>query len=241
MFLWIMAVLAAFFVKGLCGFANTLVFSTILSFGINNINISPVELILGYPANLLIAWKERKNIEWKMCLPLAALVLLGNIPGIILLKNTEAGFIKLLFGVVIIVVGSEMLLRDIRQKKSKPSKVLLVMIGILSGALCGLFGIGALLAAYIGRVTDNSKSFKANICIVFLVENTFRMVLYGGMGIITWEALARAVSLIPIMLIGLFAGMRSGKLIDEKIVKKIVIVMLIISGIALIVNNMKFL
>lgn len=241
MFLWIVAVLCAFFVKGLCGFANTLVFSTILSFGSNHINITPVELLLGYPANLVITWKERKNINWRICVPLAMLVLLGNIPGIALLKYTDAGLIKLLFGVVIIIVGCEMLLREISQKKSKPSKILLALIGILSGVLCGLFGIGALLAAYIGRVTDDSKAFKANICTVFIVENTFRIVLYGVMGILTWEILCRVAMLIPFMLIGLFAGMRSGRLLNEKIVKKIVIIMLIISGVALIVNNMKFL
>ena len=89
---WLMiATLAAFFVKGLCGFANTLVFSTILSFGIDNINITPVELILGYPSNVIIAWKERKSVDWKVCLPLASLVLLGNIPGIILLKQEMPG------------------------------------------------------------------------------------------------------------------------------------------------------
>ncbi len=60
---WIAAIIAAFFVKGLCGFANTLVFTTILSFGNSNVNISPVELILGYPTNAILAWKERKSIN----------------------------------------------------------------------------------------------------------------------------------------------------------------------------------
>lgn len=46
--LWNLAALAAFFIKGLCGFANTLVFTTILSFSpAINRNISPVELLLG--------------------------------------------------------------------------------------------------------------------------------------------------------------------------------------------------
>ena len=63
MFLWILAAFCAFFVKGLCGFANTLVFDTILGFGVNNVNISPVELILGYPANITLVYKNRKHIN----------------------------------------------------------------------------------------------------------------------------------------------------------------------------------
>ena len=92
---WIIAALAAFFVKGLCGFANTLVFTTILSFGQNNLAISPVELLLGYPTNAILAWKERRAIDWKLCLPLCAMVLAGCLPGAFLLKNVDARAIKI--------------------------------------------------------------------------------------------------------------------------------------------------
>lgn len=171
---WMMfAAVCAYFVKGLCGFANTLVFSTILSFSTNNVNISPVELVLGLPSNIMISYKERKSVQWKVCLPLAGLVLLGDIPGILLLKNTNTQVIKGIFGFVIIAIGVEMLLREY-MRKTKKSQLLLITIGILSGILCGLYGIGALLAAYMGRVTDNSSSFKGNLCIVFLIDNLFQ-------------------------------------------------------------------
>ena len=237
MFWWIIATLCAFFVKGLCGFANTLVFTTILSFGNSNVNISPVELILGYPTNLILAWKERRSIKWSVCLPLAALVILGSLPGVFLLKNVDTSVIKVIFGAIIIFIGIEMLLREFQIGKVKESKLLLAIIGVLSGILCGLYGVGALLGAYISRVTKGSNEFKANICVVFFAENTFRIVLYVLWGIITFDILKQAVILIPIMLAGLFAGMLSGKFLDEKIVKRLVIVMLVVSGFALIWNN----
>lgn len=235
---WIVATIGAFFVKGLCGFANTLVFTTILSFGNSNMNISPVELILGYPTNIILAWKEQKSIKWSVCIPLAFLVIVGSIPGALFLKNADTSIIKILFGVVIILIGLEMLLREFQTKKIKQSKVVLGVIGVLSGLLCGLYGIGALLGAYVNRVTDDSSSFKANICVVFLVENTFRIILYGLWGIITFDIVKQAIILIPLMLIGLILGMFSGKFLDEKLIKKLVIIMLIVSGIALILNNL---
>lgn len=238
MFFWIIATISAFFVKGLCGFANTLVFTTILSFGNSNVNISPVELLLGYPTNIILAWKERKSIKWSVCLPLALLVIIGAVPGALFLKNANTNLIKTIFGVVIVFIGFEMLLREFQTKKMKPSKVVLVMIGVLSGLLCGLYGIGALLGAYINRVTDNSSSFKANICVVFLIDNTFRIILYGVWGIITFNILKQVIILIPFMFIGLSLGMISGKFLDEKIIKKIVVIMLIISGAALILNSL---
>lgn len=233
---WMMfAAVCAYFVKGLCGFANTLVFSTILSFSTNNVNISPVELVLGLPSNIMISYKERKSVQWKVCLPLAGLVLLGDIPGILLLKNTNTQVIKGIFGFVIIAIGLEMLLREY-MGKTKKSQVLLITIGILSGILCGLYGIGALLAAYMGRVTDNSSSFKGNLCIVFLIDNLFRLLMYGVTGIITLATLKQSVILFPFMALGLFLGMKGSNFLDERKIKKLVIIMLILSGVSLIVT-----
>lgn len=233
---WMMfAAVCAYFVKGLCGFANTLVFSTILSFSTNNVNISPVELVLGLPSNIMISYKERKSVQWKVCLPLAGLVLLGDIPGILLLKNTNTQVIKGIFGFVIIAIGVEMLLREYIGK-TKKTQLLLITIGILSGILCGLYGIGALLAAYMGRVTDNSSSFKGNLCIVFLIDNLFRLVMYGVTGIITLATLKQSVILFPFMALGLFLGMKGSSFLDEKKIKKLVIIMLILSGVSLIVT-----
>ena len=233
---WMMfAAVCAYFVKGLCGFANTLVFSTILSFSTNNVNISPVELVLGLPSNIMISYKERKSVQWKVCLPLAGLVLLGDIPGILLLKNTNTQVIKGIFGFVIIAIGVEMLLREY-MRKTKKSQLLLITIGILSGILCGLYGIGALLAAYMGRVTDNSSSFKGNLCIVFLIDNLFRLVMYGVTAIITLATLKQSVILFPFMALGLFLGMKGSSFLDEKKIKKLVIIMLILSGVSLIVT-----
>ena len=56
------------------------------------------------------------------------------------------------------------------------NEFMLVLIGIISGLLCGLYGVGALLAAYVSRVAENSHEFKANICVVFVVENTIRII-----------------------------------------------------------------
>lgn len=173
-----------------------------------------------------------------MCLPLSALVIAGSIPGVFFLKNADTHVIKIVFGIVIILIGLEMLLREFQTKKGKQSKILLGMIGILSGLLCGLYGIGALLGAYVSRVTDDSRSFKANICVVFFAENTFRIILYTLWGIITYDVLKQSVMLIPFMLAGLCLGMLSSRFLNEKIVKKLVIVMLIISGIALTGSNL---
>jgi uncharacterized membrane protein YfcA len=208
-----------------------------MSFGLSNRNISPVELLLGYPSNAIIAFRERRAIDKKLCLSLSALVVLGSIPGMLLLKNADTGAIKLLFGAVIVLVGVEMLLRDLRPGKLKESKGILAAVGLLSGLLCGLYGVGALLGAYIGRVAKDASAFRANICVVFFVENTLRIVMYSAAGLLTTGMALQAARLLPATLLGLYLGVKSSALLSENTAKRVVIVMLIVSGFSLIASQ----
>ena len=151
--IWILATLSAFFLKGLCGFANTMVFDSILGFAVNNVNISPIELILGFPTNIILAWQNRKKLDYKVWVPIVILILMGSIPGALLLKEVNAKGLKIFFG------------------------------------------------------------------------------------IITLESLKMTACLFPCMLVGLVSGIYSSRILDDKLVKKIVILLLIISGIVLVIKN----
>ena len=97
--------------------------------------------------------------------------------------------------------------------------------------------MGALLGAYLSRVTKGSGEFRANICAVFLIENTFRVILYALTGILTTGTLLTALKLMPVMLLGLFAGIKAAAYLDEKVTAKLITVMLVVSGAALIATN----
>lgn len=238
MYLWIIAATVSYFIKGLCGFANTLIFTSILSFGAANANISPIDLLLGCPANLILTWKNRKSLDSKVYLPLAALVLAGSIPGAFLLKNVDARAIKLVFGIVVTALGAEMLSREYSRKKVKSSRLVLVIIGVAAGVLCGLFGVGALLAAYVNRVTEDGSAFKANISAVFIADNIFRLILYSALGLLTMDTVRFALLLIPFALLGLAVGIKCSDHMEEKLVKKMTSILLILSGISLVLKNL---
>ena len=236
MSLFIVAALAAFFVKGLCGFANTLVFQSILSFGVSNASISPVELALGFPSNVILTWQNRKNLDPKIFLPLTALMLAGNIPGALMLSRIDGRIVKIIFGAAIIFVALDML-RGQGQPQTQ-NKAVTALVGVAAGVLSGLFGVGALLAAYVSRITDTGSAFKANVSIVFLAENVFRFALYAALGLINADTLLMALKLMPFMLVGLFAGIAVSRRIDDARIKKLVLALLIVSGFVLILQNL---
>lgn len=236
MSLFILATLAAFFIKGLCGFANTLVFQSILSFGVNNASISPVELALGFPGNVILTWQNRKSLNPKVFGPLMALMLAGNLPGALMLSSIDGRIVKIIFGAAIIFIALDMLRGQGKPRKEK--KWMTALVGVAAGVLSGLFGVGALLAAYISRITETNGAFKANISVVFLAENVFRFALYAALGILNQAALITAVKLMPFMLVSLFAGIAVSKKIDDRRIRKLVLLLLVVSGAMLIAQNL---
>ena len=111
------------------------------------------------------------------------------------------------------------------------------LVGVAAGVLSGLFGVGALLAAYVSRITETNGAFKANISVVFLAENVFRVALYAALGILNQAALITAVKLMPFMLVSLFAGIAVCKKIDDRRIRKLVLLLLVVSGAMLIAQN----
>ena len=63
--------------------------------------------------------------------------------------------------------------------------------------------------------------------------------MYSVLGIITVQTVGQAVVLIPLMVPGLVLGMFSSNVLDEKRVRRTVIVMLIVSG-ALVINSVVY-
>ena len=133
---------------------------------------------------------------------------------------------------------AEMFSREYSKKRLRSSKIVLAIIGVTAGVLCGLFGVGALLAAYVSRVTEDGGSFKANISAVFIVDNTFRIVLYSVLGLLTFDTLRTALLLMPFGFAGLFLGMKCSSRMNESLVRKITSVLLVLSGISLILKNL---
>ena len=90
----------------------------------------------------------------------------------------------------------------------------------------------------VSRVTENSNLFKANISAVFIVENSFRIIFYYVIGLLTSNTLKSALLPTPIALLGLLTGMKFSNYLDEKLVRKFTSVMLVLSGVALILKNL---
>jgi uncharacterized membrane protein YfcA len=87
-------------------------------------------------------------------------------------------------------------------------------------------------------VTDNTRSFKANACVVYFLADSIRILMFACMGILTMDILWQAVMLVPVSMLGLWLGIKGSSILNEAVAKKAVLIMLILSGLALVINNL---
>ncbi len=237
--LWMVAVLVGYFIKGVAGIGNTLVVTSAMSYTRTNAEITPVELLLCVPTNLAVTWVYRRHINWKLAIAPMCMVLAGDVLGVLLLKNVDVTAMKAVFGVVLILLSAEQLWRELRGKPGKAAHpALMLALGVSAGVLCGMFGVGALLAAYLSRVTTDDQTYKGTMSIIFTVENAFRVIAYSVTGLLTTASLINAAMLLPFMGLGLFLGIRLSSRMNARAMRIIIGVMLLISGVPLVLAGL---
>ena len=240
MLIWHAVVFAAYFVKGLAGFGNSLIHTGVMAFFLDNAVITPVDLVLTSPANVALTMKHRAYLNKRLWIPAALVTVAALAPGALLLKNLDSRLIKLLFGALVILLGLDMLCpaKQSAESKSKGQRALTWGMVVLSGVISGMFGVGALLAAAMGRMTGDSRSLKANLSAAFVADNVGRIIIYILTGLLTLPRFLQALQLFPAMGAGLFLGILCAGKLSEKAARLCVVAVLVASGVMLIINNM---
>jgi len=233
-------VVLAFFVKAITGFGQTLVMGSVFSFVLPNTVITPVDFLLSMPANAFIAWRERRSVTLKTALPFALFSVIGLLPGVYLLRMGSDRLLKAILGLVVVAMAIQVAAGKSGAPVKKRHPAVTVLVGLISGALIGAFGVGALTAVYFKNTTRDKHQFRANTTLVLFLENICRLVIYLTTGILNIQVLTLALALSPAMAIGLLCGTKLDKYIDERKMKMLVVALLIISGSTLFVRSVFF-
>lgn len=228
-----------FFIKGLAGFGDPLITTPALSLFLDNLVITPNNLILSIPSNGYIVWKSWKTFSIKKALPVLAFVLLGVIPGSFLLKYAESRILKMCLGLLVLGIGIEMLTRN-RAKPVSHNSVAMAIVSFCSGITAGLYGINLFFVAYLERTVKGREAFRGNICFIFFFESVFRAAVYLANGIFTVDILIFSAISLPGMLLGLIAGGRVDHRLSDKSLRYIVILMFMLAGASILVKSLIF-
>lgn len=179
--------------------------------------------------------KYRKDIPVKTALPLL-LAAAAVIPfAVSLASKVPQKTFKLLLGVVLIVLSLYFLIfsKRIRIKSTIPNGLI---AGALGGALSGLFSTGGPPAVlYLTNATEDKQRYFAAIQFYFCLTNLYATAVRAFQGILTWEIVLYAL----IGFAGCVVGDQIGRCVFEKIdgamLKKVIYIGMIVSGISMIV------
>lgn len=193
-----------------------------MSFRDSILNISPIIQLLNYPSNAIMVWNGRKSIDYKICVPLCFMVLAGIIPGTFFFANTDTRLLEGIFGIVVVVIALEMLLRK-KKERQGAQKVdwKLTILGILSGFVCGFCGTGVLVGTYLTKVTDNTRAFKANACVVYFLSDTIRIAMFIWLSVLSADIFWQTLALFPIAMLGLWLGIKSSNILNEVLPRRL--------------------
>lgn len=228
---YFICVCVAFVVKGLAGFGDPLISTPLLSLALPNSVITPGLAPVSLVLNANVVWKNRSHFSARVVLPIAVFVLLGIIPGTLLLKFGSPQGLKLVLGLLIIGLGVEMLTRKSGVSGSQ-NVYIRSIVSFFSGLTAGLFGINLLFLAYMERVAVDRKEFRANACFIFLLDNTFRLILLLAEGLYGREALVLSVAALPAALLGMKLGSLLDKRVSDKFSHQIIIYVFILGGVS---------
>jgi len=111
------------------------------------------------------------------------------------------------------------------------------VVGILSGIGGGVFGTsGPPLVVYVDHFAENKSVFRAQLLILFLLNNMVRMIMYIRKGLLTVDVATFGLWMLPFVAFGLFAGSKMHVQVGEKTFGRAVAMLLLVSGVLLLIR-----
>lgn len=232
--LFLLAAFIGGFASGLAGFAMGFVVS-----GVWLHLISPAQttaLIVGYGlwTQGYGVWKLRHALNWHNVAPFIIAGCVGVPIGTTLLAHVDAVYLRTGVGLLLVVYS----IYGLTQPALRPWRAGVAAdgsVGLVNGLLCGLTGLpGFIITIWCqlrGWTKDAQRAVFQPVMLGAIVVTAISL---GVTGAITSETAKLYVLGLPAMLGGLWAGFKLYGKLDEPSFRKVVLLALLFSGIALI-------
>lgn len=200
--------------------------------------VVPVVTFLGVISSCAIFASDRKYIDWKALLRVAPATLAGALIGLYFFSSLDQRTLTRALGVVIAAYGVYALALTFRDapRLQLPLQLLTHAVGVVAGFVGTLFGsmAGMFFAAYLDLLQLAKNEFRATASAILLGLGTVRGIGYAAVGAYDRDALIACAAALPLMGIGVFLGARLHANLNGIAFKRLVAIILILSGIPLL-------
>jgi len=221
--------------SGLAGFAMGFVVSGIWLHIITP--IQTVTLIVGYGlfTQGYGVWKLRHALSWRNMVPFIIGGVIGVPIGTMLLTSSNPAYLRVGVGVLLLLYGSYGLARPV----FKPVQAGVLTdggIGFLNGLVSGLTGLPGLVVTIWcqmrGWPKDVQRTIFQPVMLAAIAVNAVSLTIAGA---VTAETVRLYLLGLPSLLAGLWSGFKLYGKLDDAAFRKVMLLLLLVSGLALTV------
>ena len=177
----------------------------------------------------------RRRAAWKGLLRVLPWAALGVVAGYFLMRRiSDAIFRPLLGGMILAIVGLDLLRRAAKAELMPENRAVAAVIGVLAGIFTMLANAaGPVMTVYLLSMRQSKEDFVGTSAWFYFIVNLFKLPFSAALGFVTWSSLGLDLALLPLVLIGSVAGVLVMKKLPQRAFNLIAQVLAIAGGIRL--------
>jgi uncharacterized membrane protein YfcA len=198
----------------------------------------PVWTLLTISSSATLFGKDRRHVSLPMILKILPSCTLGIALGLYLFKTLDAAWLTRGLGALVSGYGLYALWQTRGGKSGHLPRAVATVASFLAGAVGTVFGTMASLffAVYMDAIRVTKEQFRGTLAALMMTLAVVRGAGYWAVGEFGRESLLLFAAALPFMLIGIFLGDRIHTGMSEATFRRVVCVVLILSGIPLMLK-----
>ena len=234
--LYVVAVLfAAYLVRGLAGFGSGLIAVPLLSLVLPVPLVVPLVVLLDYVGSASQGLRNVEHFAWPDQLVLIPFMLVGVGVGLHVLAVLPARTLARALGAFVIVYA---LYQWLPLPPLRGSRAFATVCGFFGGLVGTVFGAGGPFYVIYFTLRALPKTvFRATFAINYLIDGSVRLIAYVVTGLLALETAPLLALGLPVAAAGLYAGGRLQTGFSQPVFVRMVSLLLIASGLALLVKR----
>lgn len=234
--LFLVATFAGALVAGLSGFAFGLVAASIWLYILTPLQTATLIVAFGLIVQGYAVWKLRSSLDWKKLAPFVFGAALGVPVGVGILTWADPANVRIGVGVFLVLYSLYALFRPAIAPVKAGGAAADAGIGFLNGVLGGLTGLAGILVTIWCGLRGWPKEVQRTVFQPVAVAIFLMSALWiGAKGAITADTIKLFLIGLPALLAGTWLGLRLFGRLDEAMFRRVVLVLLLASGVVLIV------
>jgi len=224
----------AYLVRGIAGFGSALIAVPLLALTLPLTIVVPLVVFLDYLGSASQGINNRESIHWREILPLLPFTVIGVAVSLFIMDSVRPEMLTVALGGFIILFAVYQLLP---MKLGLANRFISVPSGFFGGFVGTLFGTGGpFYVIYLNLRHLDKNAFRSTFAAIFLIDGAMRLAGYAIKGFYTLEMFSYLALAVPVAGLGLFFGGKIHSGLGRDIFVRLISVLLLGSGTALLMK-----